>query len=188
MNADEPFAKLDAAPDRTIPEDCEPRTESIEEIDAEIAAWTARMETIAAIKAKTRPVEQTGLALDDLHRLRALGMEAAERNERQAQGVLTVREQDEAVRGDCGLRFTRIAKAVRQIVVLEQEMMGLRDVPVPKGSAARPSADAAPDQRSPASTSAASGGAGEGKEGEGKERERSDLHDPDDTVSVRPEP
>ena len=180
MTADEPFAKLDAAPDQTIPAPPEPPRETLDGIDAEIAAWTKRLETIAVLKEKARPIEQTGLALDDLHRLRALGMEAAERNERQAKGVLTVRERDETVPGDCGLRFTRIARAVRQIIVLEQETMGLRPIRPSPGAARHPLPQAGEGKAG--EEKASEGKAGEGDEaGEDKERERDDLRDRDDT-------
>jgi hypothetical protein len=185
MTADEPFAKLDAAPDQTIPAQPEPPRETLDGIDAEIAAWTKRLETIAVLKEKARPIEQTGLALDDLHRLRALGMEAAERNERQAKGVLTMRERDEAVPGDCGLRFTRIARAVRQIIVLEQETMGLRPIRPSPGAARHPLPQAGEGKAGGEETGEGQAGeekAGGGDEaGEEKERERDDLRDRDDT-------
>jgi hypothetical protein len=149
--------------------------------DAAIRDWARKIRQIEALKAEMRPARETGLALDDLHRLRALGMDSAERNERQASGTMTVRERDAAVPGDTGLRFTRIARAVRQIIVMEQELMGLRPVPTPRTGAARP-APAAASAESPTSTAAASGNTGAGEAPEPNDlRDRSDLRDRPDT-------
>src|SRR5258708_757624 len=69
-----------------------------------------------------RLVEQRVTAqLDDLARLRAAGVDLAEELSAGKQGV--------AGRGGTLLAFTRVSRAIRQIIVLEQELMGLRAPP-----------------------------------------------------------
>ena len=62
-----------------------------------------------------------------LAELRGIGMAIAEGVGRYAKGALTP-EEAKAFKGcDVALAFSRVARAVRQIVVLEQEVMGLRE-------------------------------------------------------------
>jgi hypothetical protein len=152
-----------------------------------IRAWAENLAAVEAINAARRVPRETAASLDDMHRLRALGMEGAERNERQARGLLTMAEQDAAVRCDTGLRFVKIARAVRQIIVLEQETMGTR--PMPPGRAAhevpaaasRPRTEEKPaasaSQASDASPQAAAGEDAAGEPQRNDTRERSDLRD-----------
>jgi hypothetical protein len=107
-------------------------------IAASIRDWSEKLKEVEAIRAREMPVRETAAALGDLQHLRSYAMGFAERLDRQARGLLTVAEQENAERGDLSLKFVRTARSVRQIVVLEQETMGLRPIPEAR-AAARPS-------------------------------------------------
>ena len=65
--------------------------------------------------------------LECLGALRAVGMAIAEGVGRYVKGELSP-EETQAFKGcDAALAFSRVARAVRQIIVLEQEVMGLRE-------------------------------------------------------------
>ena len=69
----------------------------------------------------------SGVGLDCLAELRAVGMAIAEGIGRYVKGALSP-EEEKAFKGcDVALAYARVARAVRQIIVLEQEVMGLRD-------------------------------------------------------------
>jgi len=86
------------------------------------------------------PIVESELA--DLCRLRAIGMEIAEQVGRRAAGELSGHQEKALGRtADATLSFARIARAVRQIVVLEQEIMGLRAPASAKGRNVDPSYD-----------------------------------------------
>ncbi len=114
---------------------------------------------------------QTADALGDLRRLREIGMMRAEQ---------TVQDGEDRVHGavrDSGAKpldsvtaFVQVARAVRQIIVLEQELLGQRPVPVARAAAARP-ADTQPavsNRRAP------------NQSADSDLRERSDLDDLND--------
>lgn len=80
--------------------------------------------------------------LECLAELRAVGMAIAEGLGRYAKGELSASE-EKAFKGcDVALAFSRVARAVRQIIVLEAEVMGLcdkhwlKEKPAPKETAA----------------------------------------------------
>ena len=86
------------------------------------------------------PIVESELA--DLCRLRAIGMEIAEQVGRRAAGELSGHQEKALGRtADATLSFARIARAIRQIVVLEQEIMGLRAPASAKGRNVDPSYD-----------------------------------------------
>jgi len=75
--------------------------------------------------------------LESLGWLRRHGMAIADRLDRYSQGLLLFREQEAFKDVDVALAFSRVAKAVRQIIVLEQETAGLREMRVPRALAER---------------------------------------------------
>lgn len=105
---------------------------------------------------------------EGLDRLRAIGLNLAERIDRVSAGEASKGEARAfAGQQDIVLAFARLSRAVRQIIVLEQEMMGLRAPP-----AARASAGAA---------GRGTGGALDfGRREAGFGAERNDLRDPRD--------
>jgi hypothetical protein len=154
-----------------------------------IADWAGKLKEVEAIRRREAAVRETNDAVDDLARLRAIGMNHAERTDREASGILTCAEQEAVGRGtDPAIKFVRVARAVRQIVVLQQEVLGLRPVAGVRVVAEK-AADAIP---SPAPSPSEPGGlsptlprgAGEGlsdrTENDLADRERSDLSERDD--------
>ena len=94
-----------------------------------IREWAAKAEEVEAARRKTLALRETNDAIEDLRRLRQIGMEHAERTGREGRGLLTYDEREGLSRAtDPGLKFNRIARAVRQIVVLQQELLGNRPV------------------------------------------------------------
>ena len=73
--------------------------------------------------------------LESLGFLRRCGCNIAEKLDRHASGLLLFREQPAFEGVDVALAFSRVAKAVRQIVVLEQETAGVRPMPVRREAA-----------------------------------------------------
>jgi hypothetical protein len=72
-------------------------------------------------------VRETEAQLQDLNRMRAAGMMFIDRMERRANGLLRYDEEKIFERGvDIFTGFARVSRAVRQIIVLEQEIFGLR--------------------------------------------------------------
>ena len=109
--------------------------------------------------------------LESLGWLRRYGMGIAERLDRYARGLLLSQMLQEPFHEvDVALAFARIAKAVRQIIVLEQETAGIRDMRVPHDVAER----TAPRARRAAAQEAAARAVAAGLEAD-------DLIDRDDT-------
>ena len=75
--------------------------------------------------------------LESLGWLRRYGMEIAERLDRCSRGLLLFKEEPAFKDVDVALAFSRVAKAVRQIIVVEQETAGLREMRVPRAVAER---------------------------------------------------
>ncbi len=125
--------------DRLDPGTDAAQPDAAEAVDAEIAAWQARLRQVQEMRRLERPIKTTAGSLDDLEQLRGFAMGFAERLDREGRGMLRETER-EAVgynnRTDITLRFVRVARAVRQIVVLEQEMLGLRPVAGVRAAAA----------------------------------------------------
>ena len=132
-----------------------------------IREWAAKAKEVEAARRQTLALRETNDAIEDLRRLRQIGMEHAERTGREGRGLLTYDEREGLSRAtDPGLKFNRIARAVRQIVVLQQELLGNRPVAGVRAAADAPAA-AAPT--ADAETADA--------EPTRRERERSDLRD-----------
>ena len=111
---------------------------------------------------------ETEAQLQDLNRMRAVGMGFIDRLDRRAQGLLRFDEEKAfESSGDIFLGFARVSRAVRQIIVLEQEIFGL---PQPPGLRAV-------NTNAPRATKPAS--AERDREDE-RDSERSDLNDLDD--------
>src|SRR5579883_447477 len=121
--------------------------------------------------------------LESLGWLRRYGMGIAERLDRYARGLLLSQMLQEPFHDvDVALAFSRIAKAVRQIIVLEQETAGIRDMRVPQDVAER----TAPRARRAAAQEAAARAVAAGLEADADREaddliDRDDLIDPDDT-------
>ena len=118
--------------------------------------------------------------LESLGWLRRYGMGVAERLDRYSRGLLLARDLQEPFHNvDVTLAFSRVARAVRQIIVLEQETAGVREMRVPRAVAQRaPKAEAAPrDAESDAPPSDTSISRPADRD---TEREADDLTDPDD--------
>jgi hypothetical protein len=183
MNAEDTLHKRETGARETGPDRDDPVRESIQD-------WAEKLKTVDGLREAERKSRETAAALDDLHRLRALGMEAAERNDRQARGLMPAGERENAYPGDTGLRFVKIARAVRQIVVLEQEIMGLRPAPARRAAASAgtaketgaPEAGPSPSQpEAPGPHPRVEPGAGSlPQASERHERERRDPDDYDD--------
>ena len=73
--------------------------------------------------------------LKNLQRLREMGMRFAERLDRRAAGLGAVQEQN-ALECDLAAAFAKVSRAVRHIIVLEGEVLGLRPVPIPRAAPA----------------------------------------------------
>ena len=160
---------MSAAP-QADPGRTDPASDRIADRIRELAAGPAQEKRATA--AEIWQAEQLG----DLRRMREIGMNFVERLERRASGLLLEREERAFLdAGDICLGFARVTRAVRQIIVLEQEMLGLREPPVARAvgrnsaahsteSAAPPAADPVGDRTDPPDT----------------DRERNDLNDLDD--------
>ncbi|HLG88176.1 MAG TPA: hypothetical protein VKZ79_13375, partial [Alphaproteobacteria bacterium] len=115
--------------------------------------------------------------LESLGWLRRYGMGIAERLDRYARGLLLSQMLQEPFHEvDVALAFSRIAKSVRQIIVLEQETAGIRAMRVPHDVAER----TAPRARRAAAQEAAARAVAAGLEADA-DREADDLIDRDDT-------
>jgi hypothetical protein len=88
--------------------------------EAAVAAAVARVRLMV--------LEMTARQLDELARMRGIGMNYARQLERAAFGRLRAEEEAIFARKSRGIvnEFLGVARAVRQIVVLEQELAGLR--------------------------------------------------------------
>jgi hypothetical protein len=129
-------------------------------------------------------LRETNDAVDDLRRLREILMEHVERSDRQAKGLLRLDEYENCDKTlDPGLKCIRLARAVRQTVVLQQELLGLRAAPGARALAGRESEVAAPDAEVTTRETP------EVREREDfRERDRNDTRDPDDTYDYDDRP
>jgi len=98
----------------------------------------------ALCRLKGMVVEMKIGQLEELARMRAIGMDCARRLERRARGRLSPAEEAVFARRSRGIinDFVTVARAVRQIIVLEQELAGLR--PARRDGRAQQSAQPAP--------------------------------------------
>jgi hypothetical protein len=65
--------------------------------------------------------------MEDLARLRSVGVEIAERVGRKASGLLMESERDAFRNCDVVLSYTRLTRTIQQIIMQEQEILGLRE-------------------------------------------------------------
>jgi hypothetical protein len=165
-----------------------PDPEREDALTRSIVDWSAKLKLVEATRRREAAVRETNDAVDDLARLRAIGMSHAERTDREAAGLLTCNEQNPLARGaDPAIKFVRVARAVRQAIVLQQELLGLRPVAGARAGIALAEAAHAPSNPAPPPSQplglgpALSSGAGEGlsdrTENDLADRERSDLDD-----------
>jgi len=150
------------------PTDRTPAGRDAERPEAVAAADEARRARVVAA-ART---EQ----LADLKRLRDVGMIFVDQLERRSRGLLRMDEENAFSPDiDAPLAFARLSRAVRQIIVLEQEIMGLR--PVARSPVNADPANAPANANVAASAPEPSRNAGDRTE---DERDRGDLNDLDD--------
>jgi hypothetical protein len=86
--------------------------------------------------------KETDDAVADLRRCREFLMEHLELSWREAKGLLRTEERANCVNGiDPGFKAVRLARAVRQVIAQQQELMGLRPVPGIRVAVAAPAAE-----------------------------------------------
>jgi hypothetical protein len=169
-------------------EQSEPPSLSEEEFNARLARNVAiqaeHMKTLEEARRNTAGLRETNDAVDDLRRLREILMEHVERTDRQARGLLRLDEYENCDKTiDPGMKCLRLAKAVRQTVVLQQELLGLRAAPGARALAGRetrvsaPEAEAAPEEAPEVH-----------KREDHRDRDRDDLRDRDDTYDYDDRP
>jgi hypothetical protein len=169
-------------------EQSEPTQLSEEEFNARlarnVAAHAGQMKILEEARRNTAGLRETNDAVDDLRRLREILMEHVERSDRQAKGLLRLDEYENCDRTlDPGLKCLRLARAVRQTVVLQQELLGLRAAPGARALAGRKIEVAAPDAEVTIRETP------EVREREDfRERDRNDTRDPDDTYDYDDRP
>jgi len=161
-------------------EQSEPVKLSEEEFNARLARNVAiqaeQMKILEEARRNTAALRETNDAVGDLRRLREILMEHVERTDRQAKGLLRLDEYENCDKTlDPGLKCIRLGRAVRQTVVLQQELLGLRAAPAARALAGRETEVAASEVETTEETP-------EVREREDfRERDRNDTRDPDDT-------
>jgi len=161
-------------------EQAEPVKLSEEEFNTRLARNVAiqaeQMKVLEEARRNTAALRETNDAVDDLRRLREILMEHVERTDRQAKGLLRLDEYENCDRSfDPGVKCIRLGRAVRQTVVLQQELLGLRAAPGARALAGRETEVAASEVETTEETP-------EVREREDfRERDRNDTRDPDDT-------
>lgn len=144
-----------------------------------VAESAARMKTLEQARRESAALRESNDAVDDLRRLREVLMEHVERTDRQARSLLRLDEYEACDKDiDPGIKCIRLGRAVRQTIVLQQELLGLRPAPGARMSAARkeivaeePEQD---DDHPPREDM--------------RDRERENLHDGDDTYDYDDRP
>lgn len=168
-------------------EQSEPIEPSEEEFNARlarnVAAHAEQMKILEEARRNTAALRETNDAVADLRRLRDILMEHVERTDRQAKGLLRLDEYENCDRDiDPGIKCIRLARAVRQTVVLQQELLELRPAPGARALAGREAEVAAPQvEAAPADE------APEVREREDF-RDRAETHDRDDTYDYDDRP
>jgi hypothetical protein len=169
-------------------EQSEPTALSEEEFNARlarnVAAHAEQMKVLEEARRNTAALRETNDAVDDLRRLREILMEHVERSDRQAKGLLRLDEYENCDRTfDPGVKCIRLGRAVRQTVVLQQELLGLRAAPGARALVGRDIAVAAPEAEVTTRETP------EVREREDfRERDRNDTRDPDDTYDYDDRP
>jgi hypothetical protein len=88
------------------------------------------MKTLEDARQATAGLRESNDAVEDLRRLRDVLMEHVERTQRQATGLLRNHEYEACDHKiDPAMKCVRLARAVRQSIVLQQELLGLRLTP-----------------------------------------------------------
>jgi len=174
-------------------EQAEPIKLSEEEFNARlarnIAAHAEQMKVLEEARRTTAALRETNDAVGDLRRLREILMQHVERTDRQAKGLLRLDEYENCDKTlDPGMKCIRLGRAVRQTVVLQQELLGLRAAPGARALAGRemqvatPEAEAGPEVETAEETP-------EVREREDhRDRDRNDTRDPDDTYDYDDRP
>ena len=103
-----------------------------------IAEAGAHMQTLEEARRKTAGLRETNDAVEDLRRLREVLMGHVERTDRQARSMLRLDEYEACNKSaDPAIQCVRLARAVRQTIVLQQELLGLRLAPGMRHAAAK---------------------------------------------------
>jgi len=169
-------------------EQSEPITLSEEEFNARLARNVAiqaeQMKILEEARRTTAALRETNDAVDDLRRLREILMEHVERTDRQAKGLLRLDEYENCDKTlDPGLKCMRLGRAVRQTVVLQQELLGLRAAPGARALAGRETEVVTPEvETTPEETPEVR------ERADHRERDRNDNRDPDDTYDYDDRP
>ena len=169
----------------------EPATLSEEEFNARlarnVAAHAEQMKILEEARRDTAALRETNDAVADLRRLREILMEHVERTDRQAKGLLRLDEYENCDRRlDPGVKCIRLGRAVRQTVVLQQELLGLRAAPGARALADR-EADTETAGGEATEAEAIAEETPEVREREDR-RDRNDTHDRDDTYDYDDRP
>ena len=148
-----------------------------------IAIQAEQMKTLEEARRSTAALRETNDAVGDLRRLREILMEHVERSDRQAKGLLRLDEYENCDKTlDPGMKCIRLGRAVRQTVVLQQELLGLRAAPGARALAGRETQLAAPEAEAAPEVETTPEETPEVREREDfRERDRNDTRDPDDT-------
>jgi len=169
-------------------EQSEPVKLSEEEFNARLARNVAiqaeQMKVLEEARRTTAALRETNDAVDDLRRLREILMQHVERTDRQAKGLLRLDEYENCDKTiDPGMKCIRLGRAVRQTVVLQQELLGLRAAPGARALAGRETQVAAPEVEAAleVETAEETPEVREREDLRERERDRNDTRDPDDT-------
>jgi hypothetical protein len=104
-----------------------------------VAESAAHMKTLEQARRDSAAIRESNDAVDDLRRLREVLMEHVERTGFHARGVVRNDEFESCdLKLDPAVKCIRLARAVRQTVVLQQEVLGLRPAPGVRMGAAEP--------------------------------------------------
>ena len=146
-----------------------------------IADTAAHMKTLEKARRDSAALRESNDAVDDLRRLREILMEHVERTGHHARGVVRNDEWESCdLKLDPAVKCIRLARAVRQTVVLQQEVLGLRAAPGVRMGAAEPVvavAVAEPEQSDDRP-----------RREDMRDRERDNLHDRADTYDYDDRP
>ena len=95
-----------------------------------IADSAAHMKTLEKARQESAALRESNDASDDLRRLREVLMDHVERTGNHARGVVRNDEFESCdLKLDPAIKCIRLARAVRQTIVLQQEVLGLRPAP-----------------------------------------------------------
>jgi hypothetical protein len=145
-----------------------------------VAESAAHMKTLEKARRESAALRESNDAVDDLRRLREVLMEHVERTGFHARGVVRNDEFESCdLKLDPAVKCIRLARAVRQTVVLQQEVLGLRPAPGARMGAVV-SEDVAEVSAEPARD--------DDRQRREDMRDRENLHDRDDTYDYDDRP